>query len=687
MKCPSFLRLFSGLLFLSAALAAPGKPITVEDLWAVKRVGAPSLAPDGRRAVVDLTSYDLEENSSRSDLWLLDTQGGEPRQLTHHPAREGEPRWSPDGRWIAFTAKREGDEAAQIYVISPDGGEARRLTTLATGVSALRWFPSSQRIAFLSWVWPDLRTAEENAQRLQERASAKVKALVIDGLGYRYWDHWLADGRVPQIHAVEVESGVTTNFMTGSSLSVWRYDLSPGLSADLYDLAPDERELVFVADSSPTPGLKANADLFAWSLADGTVTNLTADNPAADTHPRYARDGRSLAYLRAVKPGFYADRNRVAVRDRATGAVRILTEDWDFSPAGLTWSPDSQLVWFTAEDRARNPLWSLPVAGGSPQPVVTGGTVGGFSLSGDGRVLAYVRSTLSDIPGVFAITAPGAPPRRLEWFNQTLAAGWKPGAVVDTNFPGWNGRAVQSWVVFPPDFDPAQKWPLLQMVHGGPHGAWRDEFHFRWNPQVFAAQGYVVVGVNFHGSTGFGQEFVESSLNRYGEKELADVEGATDALLKSGYIDAERLTAAGGSFGGFMMAWLNGHTDRYRAHVCHALVYDWPAMMASDFPATLNVALGAFPWEDPALVARQSPDTFAEHFKTPTLVIHGELDFRVPVTQGFQYYNTLQVRGVPSRLLYYPDQNHWILKPQDSRLWFEEFFGWLGRYAPGGGRP
>jgi len=684
MKLP--ILLLAGLGFRLLLSAAPPHALTVEDLWSVKRIGSPSLSPDGRRVVVDLTAFDLKENTSSGDLWILETQGGAPRQLTQHPAREGDPHWSPDGRSIAFTAKREADEATQIYLISPDGGEARRLTQLATGVSALRWFPQGKRLAFISWVWPDLKSAEENAKRLKERSEAKSKALIIEDLGYRYWDHWLADGRVAHLLAVEVETGATTDLMAGSTWSLWRYDTSSGLSAGYYDLAPDEREFVFVADTAETPGLKSNADLLRWNLADGTVTNLTPENPAADTDPRYSPDGRSLAWLRKVKPGFYADLNRIALRDRASGSVRVLAQNWDFSPSDLTWSPDSGRLLFTAEDRARNPLWALALDQAVPQPVVTGGSVGRFSLSTNGQTLAFTRSTLSEVPGVFAATGSGTSIRPLETFNAVLTADWKLGTVVDTNFPGWNGRAVQSWVVYPPDFDPTKKWPLLQMVHGGPHGAWRDEFHFRWNPQVFAAKGYVVVGVNFHGSTGFGQEFVESSLTRYGERELADVEGATDALLKSGSIDGDRLTAAGGSFGGYMMAWLNGHTDRYKAHVCHALVYDWPAMMASDFPSTLNVALGAYPWEDPVLVDRQSPLTYAKNFKTPTLVIHGELDYRVPVTQGFQYYNTLKVLGVPARLLYYPDQNHWILKPQDSLLWFAEFFAWLAKYAPGGGR-
>ncbi len=685
MKPPRWIGTATAFLLALSVEAGP-HPLTIEDVWGVRRVGSISAAPDGNRVVIDLTVPNLKENSVESDLWILDSSGAPPRQLTGHPSREGDARWSPDGRWITFTAKREGDEANQVYLISPDGGEARRLTTVATGVSALRWFPDSRRVAFISWVWPDLKTAPENATRLKQRADSKVKAFAVEDLEYRYWDHWFPDGRVAHIHAVVVETGETQDLMAGSPLSLWRRELSPGLSAGLYDIAPDGKEFAFVSDTSPAAGIKSNRDILAWSIPDGRVTNLTPDNPASDDQPRYSPDGQSLAWLRAVKPGFYADRNRIAIRDRRTGSIRILTEDWDRSPLNLEWTSDSRRLFFGAEERAREPLWVLPASGGTPRMAVGGGTVGEFALMPEGRAVVFARSSFNKVPEVF-LQSDGSPSAlQLEAFNLKQTQDWALGNVVETNFPGWNGKAVQSWVVYPPDFDPTRKWPLIQMVHGGPHGAWLDQFSFRWNPQVMAAQGYVVVGVNFHGSTGFGQEYVEASLKHYGEKELADVEGATDALIRTGYIDADRLTAAGGSFGGYMMAWLNGHTDRYKAHVCHALVYDWPAMMASDFPSTLNVTLGAYPWEDPGLLDRQSPLSYAKNFKTPTLVVHGNLDYRVPDTQGLQYYNTLKVLGVPARLLYYPNENHWILAPQDSVLWYQEFFAWLGKYAPGGGR-
>ncbi len=491
------LPLLVGLLFRLPGIAAP-QPITLEEVWKLKRMGSPSAAPDGNRVVIDVSVPNLAENSMGSDLWILDSNGGPARQLTAHPSRESDAQWSPDGRWIAFTAKRDGDEANQAYLISPDGGEARRLTTLATGVSALRWFPDGRQLAFISWVWPDLKTAEDNAARLKQRADSKVKAFAVEDLDYRHWDHWLADGRAAHVHAVDIETGETRDLMAGSPLSLWRRDLSLGLSAGSYDIAPDGKELVFAADTATPAGLKPNRDLLAWSLVDGSVTNLTLDNPAADDRPRYSPDGKSLAWLRAVRPGFYADRNRIAIRDRATGRVRILTENWDHSASGLEWTSDSRRLFFRAEDRAREPLWVLPAEGGTPRVVVSGGAVGEFDLLPEGRAVVFIRSSLNQVPAVYLQAEESPAALHLETFNQKLTQEWVLGAVVDTNFPGWNGRPVQSWVVYPPDFDPAKKWPLLQMVHGGPHGAWLDQFHFRWNPQVMAAKGYVVVGVNFH---------------------------------------------------------------------------------------------------------------------------------------------------------------------------------------------
>lgn len=666
---------------LVAGSAAQGKhPITVEDMWAVKRPGAPSLSPDGRWAAVELTSYDMKENNSASDVWLLATDGSSQRRLTAHQAGSHAPAWSPDGNWIAFLSKREGDDEAQVYLISPTGGEARRLTKIPTGASAVKWFPDSKRIAFLSWVWPDLATDEEQAQRLKERRDAKVKAYIIDSTTFRYWDHWLADGRVPHLFVADVETGQHRDILAGTGVSVVRIEPSSGS----YDISPEGTEIAFTADLSKDFGYEPNQDIVTIPVAGGKWTNLTADNPAADANPRYSPDGKWITYTRQAIPNFYADRQRIALYERATGTRRVLTENWDRSAEPPTWSADSQRLYFAAEDKARQPLWVLSVAGGAPKPLVEGGTISNVARSGDGRTLAFLRTTLGAPPAVYAALADGTGERKVETFNDALAAGWLLGEAKEVVYKGWGGEPIQMWIIYPPGFDPKKKWPLLQIVHGGPHGAWMDQFHFRWNMHLFAGRGYVVAAVNFHSSTGWGQAFTDSTTGDYGRRELEDVEKGTDYLLAQGYIDPARLAAAGGSFGGYMMAWMNGHTSRYKAMVCHAGVYDWVSQMASDTVRGRDRALGGFPWEKPEKVLQQSAHWYAKNFKTPTLVVHDQQDFRVPVTQGFEYYTTLRMLGVPARLLYFPDENHFVLKPQNSRLWYKEFFDWVEKYAAKG---
>ncbi len=671
------------VLLAACTASAQGRhPITVEDMWVVKRPGAPALSPDGRWVAVEVTTYEMKENSSTSDIWLLATDGSSRHRLTAHPARDSAPAWSADGKWIAFLSKREGDEETQLYLISPMGGEARRLTKIPTGASALKWFPDSKRIAFLSWVWPDLTTDEQQAQRLKEQREAKVKAYIVDTTSFRYWDHWLADGRVPHLFVVEVETEKHRDLLAGTGLSLARQDPS----ADSYDISPEGNEMAFTADLTKDFGYDPNLDIVTLPAAGGKWTNLTADNPANDTNPRYSPDGKWIAYTRQAIKGFYADRQRIVLYGRATGARRVLTENWDRSAEAPVWSADSQRLYFAAEDKARQPIWALPISGGTPKPVIEGSTNSNLALSADGRTLAFLRTAMGTPPAVYAAAADGSGARKIETLNDGLIAQWQLGEVKEFIYKGWSGEPVQMWVIYPPSFDPSKKWPLLQIVHGGPHGAWMDQFHFRWNMHLFASPGYVVAAVNFHSSTGWGQAFTDSTTGDYGRRELEDVEKATDYLLAQDYIDPERLAAAGGSFGGYMMAWMNGHTTRYKAMVCHAGVYDWVSQMASDTVRGRERALGAFPWENPQRVLEQSAHSYARNFKTPTLVVHNERDFRVPVTQGFEYYTTLRMRNVPARLLYFPDENHFVLKPQNSRLWYKEFFDWIGKYAAAGAR-
>ena len=660
--------------------------LTVEHLWKLERPAQPTLSPDGAQVCVSVASYDMEENKGTSSLWLLSAFGGDPRRLTTAGEKDAEPRWSPNGRCIAFVAKRaaagtdKGDEEPQVYLIAPDGGEARRLTNLATGVSGIKWFPDSRRIAFISWVWPGEKTLAAQARRFKAMKDDKVKAHVVEHSSYRWWDKWLSDGRMPHLFTVDVDTGAVRDLFAGTKYELVRADTS----ANYYDISPDGREIAFAFDSAEDKRFDHSYHLVALDLRRRRFRTLTTGSPLNHEYPRYSPDGRWIALTTQDLRRSFVDASRLAILDRRTGKLSHEARRWDRSVwTPIVWGADSKSVYFAAEDNARMHVFRHTLGEAAPKVVASGGTVMEFDVAGD--AIAFVRNDMSTPPGVFWKSA-GQPARRIDRFNDKVMQGVKLGEVREFTLEGWNREKVHMWAIYPPDFDPKKKWPLLHNIHGGPHSQWGDNFHFRWNNHVFAAQGYVVVCVNYHGSSSFGQKFLESIDKEWGKRELADVEAGTEFMLRQGYIDRDRLVAAGGSYGGYMVAWMNGHTDRYKAYVCHAGCFDWVGMFSDDAYYWHPKELGAFYWDNPKRVASQNPLTFAKRMKTPTLVIHGLLDYRVPDSQGLAYYNTLKAKGVDSRLVFFPDENHWILKPQNSRLWYREFFAWLARYVDAGGK-
>ena len=674
---------------LRGATRRPAKhkpPLDVESLWAIRRIGTPTLSPDGALACSAVTRFDMEKNDSSTSLWLFPTGLGAAtaaakgaRMLTAGD-KDSDPKWSPDGKWIAFTAKRKDDEEPQLYLIAPDGGEARRLTQHATGCAAPKWFPDGKRIAFISWVWPDLATDALQAKRRKERKESKVKAHVTERHEFRFWDHWLTDGREPHVYICDVATGKCRDALarTGVALPPWEP------SAGDYDIAPDGREIAITADLGPEPRMMSQTDIVTVDLPSRRKKVLTAATNTADAQPRYSPDGRAIAFHSYDTNRTFNDQGHLVLLDRRSGKMRRLAPALDRATSHVAWTPDSRALLCTLESRGRVGIARLPLDAAMPSLVVPGGTVGGFAQSRDGSVLTFDRATAHAPPALFACRADGGGERSIETVNRALLARHSTGEVREVTVKGWGGQPVQMFVTYPPNFDPEKKWPLLHSIHGGPHAAHMDSWHFRWNTQVFAGYGYVVAAVNYHGSSGFGQKWLETITGQYGKKEYADVEAGTDWLLRQGYIDRSRLVATGGSYGGYMVAYMNGHTDRYRAYVCHAGCYDWVSMMATDGYHFFADELGAFHWDNPARVMRQSPHHYVKHARTPTLVIHGELDYRVPATQALQYYDTLKAKEVPARLVYFPDENHWILKPQNSRLWYREFFGWVARYAAAG---
>jgi dipeptidyl aminopeptidase/acylaminoacyl peptidase len=657
------------------------KTLTVDDLWKLERIGALSLSPDGAQAVASVTRYSMDDNKGTTALWLLSTFGGQPRRLTHAGEKDGQPAWSPTGERIAFIGKRdqEGhkDDEPQLYVIEPDGGEARRISRFAPGIEAFKWFPDGKRIAFVAWVWPELKGTAAQEKRHKEFKARKETGYVTSETQYRFWDHHIPMGRVPHLHVLDVASGRIRDLFEGSQYELPRSE-PDALS---FDISPDGRRIAFVFDPNPVKQLDNCTAIAEIEVRSGKVQHLVQDKAWNNAAPRYSPDGQRLAFVTAHQGKRHTQHHQLAVLERGA-RHKILSAKWDHEVHGpLQWDADGSGVYFAAEDRAQRHLFRFDLAQATPEAVVRGGWMQQFDVAGG--VLLTGADAMDHPVRVHAHRA-GQAPLRLEQFNDEALAAFKLGGHESIEVKGAQGDAVQAWVVYPPGFDAKKKYPLLHSIHGGPHAASGDTFHYRWNNHVFAAQGYVVVGVNYHGSSGFGYEFLDSITHRWGELELQDVEAATDALLKKPFIDRRRVFATGGSYGGYMVAWMNGHVKpgRYQAYVCHAGCFDWTAMFSDDAFTWHAKDLGCWYWDDLAKVHSQSPHAFARHMKTPTLVIHGALDYRVPDQQGLAYYNTLKARGVDARLVWFPDENHWILKPRNSKLWYGEFFDWLRRHDP-----
>jgi len=668
------------LLLAAGAGAQARRAMTAEDLWAMDRVGAPAVSPDGKQVVFPVTRFDVEKNRGNSDLWLAPVDGSaKPRQLTFQEGSDGSPVWSAAGRRIAFLSKR-GEGPAQLYLLPLDGGDAQQVTDLPVSPQAPRYSPDGKRLYFVAETFADL---DGDWKAVKERLEAakvdKTQAKAGETRAFRYWDHYLADGTVPHLFTLELASGAVTDLTPDLDL-LWGFD------GPEWDLAPDGREAVFSANSTAPPYAQLNFDLWslplgADGLAAGAPRNLTADNPADDLSPHYSPDGRWLVWSRQLRPELDPDFARLARLDRKSGSIGALAAGWDVSPSIAGFAADGRLL-VTVEERARVHLYGVPIGGGDVKLIARGGRVSAADGAKGGRVV-FTRSSTGQPPEIFSIeTVAAAKERAITAFNAERLAALAPVRLEELNVSGAGGEPVHSLLVYPPDFDRARAWPLLVVLHGGPHGASLDDFHFRWNAMLMASRGYLVVQPNFHGSTGYGQAWAESILGDHASKPFEDVERTVDHLIALGVADPERLFAAGGSYGGYLVNWILGHTDRYRALVSHAGVYDTLAQFASDSTWGRARNYGAAPWEDPARAARFSPAMYAAAFRTPTLVLHGERDYRVPYTQGLNLYGVLQGKGVPARIVVFPDENHWILKPQAAFLWWREFFGWLERWDP-----
>lgn len=651
-------------------------PITFDDFIRIKRVSDPQISPDGKSIAFVITSMDLEENRGNSDIWLISALGNEMRRLTTSPEADFNPRWSPDGKNIAFISTRNGKP--QVWLINLSGGEARPLTDMPTGVSGVIWSPRGKNLAFVSSVYPDCPDLECNKRREEEKKKSKVKAKVFTELLFRHWNSW-RDNKRNHLFLIPAHGGEVKDLTPGD------YDTPPislGSSHD-YTFSPDGNEIAFVRNIDPELKLSlgTNNDLFLISLAGDKITKLT-ENRANDNSPHYSPDGKYIAYRAMERPGFEADRYRLVVYDRKNGEKFSLTESLDYSVEEILWSHDSSSLFFTAEEKGRMALFKVELENKTAKKILDNHYITSLRLSPDNKHIFFVKQSINSPPEIYSFNLETSDLFQVTHVNDELLSKLEMNPLEEFWYQGAKKEDIHAFMVKPPFFSPQKKYPLVMLIHGGPQGAWGDNFHFRWNAQMFASPGYVVVMVNFHGSTGYGQKFTDSITGDWGGKPYLDIMRGLDYVLASyDFIDKTKLAAAGASYGGYMINWIEGHTDRFNCLISHAGVFDLRSMHGTTeelwFP---EWEFKGTPWTNRKMYEKWSPSYYVKNFNTPCLIIHGELDFRVPVAQGFQFFTSLQRMKIPSKMLYFPDEDHFVRKPQNAKLWWQTVHDWLAEY-------
>ena len=669
---------------LPAAFADTGttRPFDVRDLVAFDRLSEPRVSPDGRLVVFTVSSLDMAANKRRSDLWLVGTDGTGLRQLTRDAAADTSGAWSADGSTVYFLSTRSG--SSQVWQLPLSGGEAQPLTALPLDVDNFVLSRDGRRLALSMQVFPGT-TPAQTKKRLDETAAGQATGRTYDRLFFRHWDTW-EDGRRSHIFVLPASGGEPVDVMQAMDADA---PSKPFGGSNEYTFTPDGKSIVFGARNvGREEAWSTNFDLFVAPI-DGSAAprNLTPGNPAWDAFPTFSPDGRTLAYTAMKRPGYEADRFRIVLRQWPDGDERVLTESWDRSPGNLAWSPDGKTLFATADDLGNHALFAVDVASGKVRTVVSRGHVAAPQVNG--QHLVYLLDTLQGPAELHSVRADGRDAKALTRINEQRLATVRLGASEQFTFTGAGGETVHAWVVKPADFDPARKYPVALLIHGGPQGSFGDQFHYRWNPQTYAGRGYAAVMIDFHGSTGYGQAFTDAINGDWGGKPFEDLQqGLAAALAKYPWMDGDRVAALGGSYGGYMVNWIAGQwPDRFRALVTHSGNLDERfAYFATEelwFPEWEH---GGTPWENPEGFTKHNPVDLVKNWRTPTLVIHGGKDYRVVETGGFATFTALQRMGIPSKFLHFPDENHWILKPANSILWHDTVLDWLDRWLKRDGK-
>ena len=722
--------IFAILLFTLPCFSQAKHPFTFDDMMKLKRVGEPVPSPDGKWVLFSVVDVDLATNKKTPHIWIVPLAGGQEHILI--PDQDGDrPRWAPDGKRFAFLSNKEG--GSQVWIAYFDGAAGKvtqtvQLTSIATEASGEVWSPDDGYVLFTSDVYPEcdgkpLPEIECNTKKLKEVEESKVKALIFDRLLYRHWNAYKAGKRthifvVPVSRIVEV-NGATTILTPPNELSrdgSTPRDLTPGDydspvfslgGQDNYAFSPDGQEICYTSNHDKVEATSTNNDLWIVPVNGGPSKNITAENPASDSTPLYSRDGKYIAYRAQQRPGYESDRFRLMLYDRKTGVKKNFTENLDEWVGTFAWSPNSQRIYFVHESQGNAPIESFSVdrpydrtitvdgdakesARFNAEVVARDGYNDDLAVAPDGKTVIFTRMSISFPNELYKTKSEGDvadrlahPPQSLTQINDYVLLNVLRSPIESFWFKGANGDKVQGFLVKPPNFDATKKYPVKFLIHGGPQGAWGDDWSYRWNPELFAASGYVVIMINFHGSTGYGQKFIDAINGDWGGAPFEDLMKGLDYAEKTyPFIDKDRECALGASYGGYAINWIMGHTDRFKCLVSHDGMFNAESTWGTTEELWFNNwEFKGTPFDNRASYQKWSPHQYAKNFKTPTLVVHGQLDYRLDVSEGFQLFTTLQTMGVPSKMLYFPDEGHWVLKPQNSQLWYKTVNDWVDQWT------
>ncbi|MFZ0198083.1 MAG: S9 family peptidase, partial [Candidatus Sulfotelmatobacter sp.] len=734
-------------------LAQAKHPFTFEDMMKLKRVGEPEISPDGKWVIFSVVDVDLAANTKTPHIWIVPLGAGQEKAgfstaqdaspSANHPAsvemtgggeREiiadqdaDRPRWAPDGKRFAFVSTKEG--GSQVWIADFDDGAGTvsgvyKLTSMPTEAGGELWSPDGKNVLFTSDIYPECDGQPDeiacNSKKVDEANKSKVKAQIFTQLLYRHWNAY-KEGKRSHIFLLPV----LTQVHVYHDLTPGDYD-APVFSLggqDDYAFSPDGQEVCYTSNHDKNPAASTNNDLWIVPVNVGAdassaevlarTKNISADNPASDSTPLYSPDGRYIAYRAQQRPGYESDRFQLMLYDRKTGEKRNLTENFDRWVGTFAWSPNSERIFFSSEDKGNSPIYELRVSEGSalkvsswPREIVAGFN-DDLALTANGERIFFSRMSISAPIEIFAAYtamppchvdyANGRVPERpyeapecqlsradaLTHVNGSLLGGVLLASLSPFWFTGAHNDKVEGFLVKPPDFDASKKYPVKFLIHGGPEGAWGDDWSFRWNPELFAANGYVVIMINFHGSTGYGQKFIDAINGDWGGAPFEDLMKGLDYAEKTyPFIDKDRECALGASYGGYAINWILGHTDRFKCLVSHDGMFNAESAWGTTEELWFNDwEFKGTPYDNRAMYEKWSPHEYAKNFKTPTLVIHGQLDYRLDVSEGLQLFTTLQMEGVPSKMLYFPDEGHWVLKPQNSQLWYKTVNDWVGQWV------